>query len=379
MPDTIVPLAPATSEIAPPFAGDYRTARALFLAGAEAAGAELVTHENPAPGPDGLPVQTDVALLGDPNAGHVLLINTATHGVEGFCGSGALVGWLDRFAGPTPSPLPDDVRLVAIHAINPHGFAWVRRVTEDNVDLNRNFMDHAAKPWPKRPEYGAIHQHLVPESWDDATLARHDKALEAYAEKHGAYALQSAATGGQYDHADGLFYGGRKAGWSNRTFRRILDDHVKGASRIAFLDIHTGLGPYGYASLLGTIAPRMKPYLSSRGATLGNFMAEPPKTQGGLSAPLTGVIGSAVRGIASGAEMTSLTIEFGTYPIREVLRALQADNWLHLHGDVDSAQGRTIKAGILEHLFPQDSQWREMVALRSRQLLDRTAEGLGAA
>ncbi len=29
-----------------------------------------------------------------------------------------------------------------IHALNPYGFAWTRRVTEDNVDLNRNFVDH---------------------------------------------------------------------------------------------------------------------------------------------------------------------------------------------------------------------------------------------
>ena len=48
-----------------------------------------------------------------------------------------------------------------------------------------------------------------------------------------------------------------------------------------------------------------------------------------LSAPLTGPIGSAARRAGSGAEMTSLTIEFGTYAVREVLRALQADTGLH--------------------------------------------------
>ena len=32
------------------------------------------------------------------------------------------------------------LRCVLLHALNPFGFAWRRRVNEDNVDLNRNFL-----------------------------------------------------------------------------------------------------------------------------------------------------------------------------------------------------------------------------------------------
>jgi len=35
-------------------------------------------------------------------------------------------------------------------AVNPHGFAWLRRVNEDNVDLNRNFIDFPQPPCKTR-------------------------------------------------------------------------------------------------------------------------------------------------------------------------------------------------------------------------------------
>ena len=88
------------------------------------------------------------------------------------------------------------------------------------------------------------------------------------------------------------------------------------------------------------------------------------------------MVGGAVRRELAGAEITSVTIEFGTYPVRDVLRALQADNWLHLRGDPDSDLGREIKADIRRRLFPDEDDWNEMVHVRARQLLRRAVAGL---
>jgi hypothetical protein len=69
----------------------------------------------------------------------VLVTISATHGIEGFCGSGAQTAW---YATGAWREIPPDVAQLHLHAVNPHGFAWLRRVNEDNVDLNRNFVDH---------------------------------------------------------------------------------------------------------------------------------------------------------------------------------------------------------------------------------------------
>ncbi|MBM3573610.1 MAG: DUF2817 domain-containing protein, partial [Alphaproteobacteria bacterium] len=188
------------------FARDYADARRKFLAAAKIAGLKVTSFENPAKGPAGERLFTDVARVGSPTAKRVVLINSATHGVEGFCGSGCLVGWLRAGAW---KGLPRGVAMVLVHAINPHGFAWLRRVTEDNVDLNRNFQDFGA-PLPENAAYGELHPVILSEMWDDAADRRRREVFDAFRARHGAMELQRAISGGQYRHADGVFYGGAR-------------------------------------------------------------------------------------------------------------------------------------------------------------------------
>ena len=52
------------------------------------------------------------------------------------------------------------VDVLMLHAINPHGFSHLRRGNEDNVDLNRNFIDWTAPP-PGNAAYADLHPALV--------------------------------------------------------------------------------------------------------------------------------------------------------------------------------------------------------------------------
>ena len=116
---------------------------------------------------------------------------SATHGAEGFCGSGAQVDWLRRGES---SRLPNGVAVLMIHAINPYGFAWLRRVTHENVDLNRNWVDFDA-PLPGNPGYDELAEAIVPASWTDEAQAKAAKVLGAYAEANGFMGLQQALSG----------------------------------------------------------------------------------------------------------------------------------------------------------------------------------------
>src|SRR5215469_7640129 len=145
------------------FSPDYAAARVKFREAAEAAGAALDSYPHPERGPDGGDLSTDVALIGPKTAERVLVMISATHGVEGFCGSGAQVDWLRR--GEAAS-LPSGLAVLMIHAINPYGFAWLRRVTQENVDLNRNWVDFAG-PLPENPGYDALADAAVPAEWTE--------------------------------------------------------------------------------------------------------------------------------------------------------------------------------------------------------------------
>jgi len=354
------------------FPADYREGREAFLSAANNAKAKIKTYAAKAYGPDNDPVYTDVALLGNQDAPNLLLCNSATHGVEGFCGSGIFTGYL---SSTLIHEIPDNVRIVLIHALNCYGFAWLRRVTEENVDLNRNFVDHK-KPHPKNREYSKLHSTVLPKNWNKQTIAESTEKLERYASKHSLYKLQTVLTGGQYDHPDGIFFGGREPTATNKRFMQIVEQHVLGAKHVLFLDWHTGLGPYGNGELLGITRPG-----SEHGDRVNKWfihgLATPSEGQS-LSAPLTGTIGSGLRRRLSETEtdVTSLTVEFGTYSVREVLMPLIADNWLHAKGDPDSELGRKIKAEIRKALYPDENNWKELVWIRGRQIMEQGIKGL---
>src|SRR5215468_4541403 len=101
------------------FGADYTDARARFLAAAKDAGARIATYQHPLRGPGKERLFTDVARLGPDTAQRLLVTMSATHGVEGFCGSGCQVATFRTLRG---TELPADTALVQIHAINPHGF-----------------------------------------------------------------------------------------------------------------------------------------------------------------------------------------------------------------------------------------------------------------
>src|SRR5262252_5152727 len=149
--------------IADYFSANYREARERFCAAAERASARLGRYLLPERhGPQGESLSIDVARLGPERSRDALVVLSGTHGVEGLAGAGCQVGFLtDRLY----EALPSSACALLVHALNPHGFAWLRRVNEDNVDLNRNFRDFAA-PLPDSSDYEALHDLLVPKEWD---------------------------------------------------------------------------------------------------------------------------------------------------------------------------------------------------------------------
>ena len=149
------------------FPADYRQARRNFIAACQKAGVDSIARVHPgAKGPDGKPLFIDSAALGPRGAKKALLLIAGTHGVEGYFGSGAMTGLLRQGLKPPP-----DTRLVLVHALNPYGFAWDRRVNEDNVDLNRNFVDHADPP--DNREYALLADAIAHEKADpDSAGAR---------------------------------------------------------------------------------------------------------------------------------------------------------------------------------------------------------------
>ena len=353
------------------FSSDYDTARRRFLESCAEAGAAVESHQAPAVGPADEPLFTEVAWLGPPAAERVLVTISATHGIEGFCGSAVQRGWLE--AG-LHKDMPTGVALLQIHAINPYGFAWLRRVTEDNVDLNRNFVDHGA-PYPVNQGYEALRDVICPPEWNDAVIAETQGVLDAYAEKHGPRAPQKAISGGQYSHPEGIFYGGGRPTWSHRLLMQVFRDKLGDARHVAVIDYHTGLGPYGYGERICIHEPGSAGLERAQQWYDGDITS--PILGNSASVELTGfnVLGMEAA-LPDTAALTVVALEYGTIPSPEVRLALRADNWLHLYGEPASAQGRAIKDQIRAAFFPDKDDWKEMVWARALETQRQALQGL---
>ena len=358
------------------FSSSYAQARSLFLAAAGAAGLQVEGKPHPLKGRDGEELAMDVARDGHPSADKLLIVSSACHGVEGFCGSGVQIAALqDAQWREHTSRL--GVAVLYIHALNPYGFSHLRRTTHENVDLNRNFHDFS-KPLPVNQAYRDIQSLLLPEEWPPSPA--NSAAIGNYIAKHGEAALQAAITRGQHDFPDGLFFGGIQPTWSNLALREVLRAHARRAGHIAWIDIHTGLGPSGVGERIfagrddAAAVARARNWWGAEGATPVTSIYDGSST----SAFLTGLMWGAAYDECPQAEYTGIALEYGTVPVLDTLRALRAEHWLHVHPEAPPALAAQIKQQMKDAFYTDTDEWKVKVLKQGREVLFQAADGLAS-
>ena len=362
------------SESIQSFSSSYVEARGKFLAAANAAGLFVESHIHPLTGRDGEALALDVVREGPADAAHVLIVSSACHGVEGYCGSGVQVAALGDTAW-RKAARDAGVAVLYLHALNPYGFSHWRRVTHENVDLNRNFHDFA-KPLPMNPGYCEIHPLLLPETWPPT--ADNLSATERYITERGIGAYQAAITGGQHEFSQGLFFGGTAPTWSNLSVRKVLRTHCINAKRIAWIDLHTGLGPSGHGERIYTGANDEATIARARRWWEGGGKTPITSTYDGSSssAPLTGLMWSSVNDECPHAEYTGIAMEYGTLPLTEVLQALRAEQWLQTHPDAPRTQHDEIKQRFLAAFYTDTDEWKSAVLRQAHEVMLQAVSGL---
>ncbi|MCK1727594.1 DUF2817 domain-containing protein [Bradyrhizobium sp. 142] len=338
----------------------------------EAAGAEAAIYPSPARGPRGEELSTDVAWFGDRRAAKVGIMISGTHGVEGYCGSAAQLDWL---AGRGYERLQSDEAMLLIHAINPYGFAWDRRVTQEGCDLNRNFVDFRA-PLPLNEGYDLLADSLVPRELDGPLFVAAEATIEQFRTIHGELAFRKARTSGQYRHPTGMFFGGLGPTVARQTLERIVSDYgIESRQFVLILDYHTGLGPYGYGELQCEQASGLSGYQRAR--TIFGASVTSPDLGTSSSVVLNGTQDDYWQRLLVDRHVY-VCLEFGTYPPEAARPLLRADHWLFAYGreNIEKDVGHEIRRRVKQHYFPESADWKEMVLYRSRQVHRQMIEGL---
>ncbi|KAJ8907211.1 hypothetical protein NDN08_003692 [Rhodosorus marinus] len=236
------------------FSDNYNDARRLFLESARAWGADRLVSVP-------LDEQNRAGLIMDfavknGRSDRVLIHLGGTHGVEGFAGSAIQSAFL-RSSKAQPWDPSKDPTIIFVHAVNPYGFAALRRTNENNVDLNRNFLTDEQRADrlsadPNQHGYEDFEWYLnpayVPRYFDLLSIAG---AVLQRAWRGSKFTRKALLTG-TYQKKRGLWYGGDKLEPSNKLLPETLTSILGGAKGLAkvekviLVDVHTGLGPSGY-------------------------------------------------------------------------------------------------------------------------------------
>jgi hypothetical protein len=359
-----------SDDIAGCFAQTYAEARGKFLGACADAGLDVASHLHPLRGRDGEALAMDVARDGPPDAEGLLILSSACHGVEGFCGSGVQTALLQDAAW-REAVRRAGVAVLYIHALNPYGFSWWRRTTQENVDLNRNFQDFS-RPLPVNADYDTIAHWLVPESWPPS--AEVQGQLERFTAEAGPARLQRAISGGQYRHAQGLFYGGVNPTWSQVTLRHVLREQAQRCTRLAWIDLHTGLGPSGLGERI--FACRDDAAALARARAWWGDDVTSIYDGSSTSALLTGMMWMSAYEECAQAEYTGIALEYGTLPQEAVTEALRADQWLENHPEADDATRDSIKRQLRDAFYTDTDAWKQRIVAQAREAALQGVSGL---
>jgi hypothetical protein len=248
------------------------------------------------------------------------------------------------------------VAVLYVHALNPYGFSWWRRTTHENVDLNRNFHDFS-QPLPANPAYEELAGLIVPPTWPPADAIGAE--LQQFVQKHGMTALQTAISGGQYTHPEGLFYGGRNPTWSQVTLRHVLRDHATRCKQLAWIDLHTGLGPSGVGERIFACADDAAALKRAR-AWWGPCITS-IYDGSSSSAPLQGLMWLSAYQECAQAEYTGIALEYGTLPLMQMIDALRADQWIEVHPEAPQSQRDQIKRQTRDAFYVDTDVWKTQI------------------
>ncbi|QDI90729.1 DUF2817 domain-containing protein [Salicibibacter halophilus] len=313
----------------------------------------------------------------------LIVITTAVHGAEGYAGAALLDFFIDHY---TTQLNPNTVGLRLVHAVNPWGMRHRRRVSENNVDLNRNFI----KDWSRisndlNNKFEAERKRFVPSgSITDLKKERRKfyRKVPLRIFSQGMAGLEEAATMGQYNHPTGIFYGGETYEEPVDKFLSRMEQWTRGYQKVIHIDIHTGLGP---ANDLWIQVPDADPrkekelHKSLKDSEINDVQKTDIRRIKGEDAEY---IKDVFSKNSSSPYIFSCLLEFGTIGNRKVdqikaLATVVQENQWYWYGAKKGKDSARIKEDFREMFDPINRGWRQAVIKKGRRAIDLILEKEG--
>jgi hypothetical protein len=313
---------------------------------------------------------------------NLVIVSTAQHGIEGYVGSAMLNIFMDEFA---PRINSENTGLLLVHAINPWGMKNNRKVNENSVDLNRNFIFNDVFDKSINPDFAKLGNLLAPSSparsFAVENLLFTGRTIKALAAT-GISGLTHAALLGQYILPNAMYYGGSGCEEQTAVMQNLFREALEGYQTIIHLDMHSGYGPCHQMSI--TVLP-IELLTSAELSLKFNY----PLVLRGDRKEFYAICGDMIAYFYElqdqkfpSKHVFSCAFEFGTFGdsilarVRS-LRAMIFESQLHWHGAKDKKTAEKIRQEFKELYFPAEPKWREKTLTDCRQAFEGVLTAYG--
>jgi hypothetical protein len=303
---------------------------------------------------------------------NLVIVSTAQHGIEGYVGSAMLKVFTAEFA---PRINPENTGLLLIHAINPWGMKHGRKVNENGVDLNRNFILNGVFDKSVNPQFSNLRNFLAPSyrahSFGIENLFFVTRIIKALITE-GASSISTAALLGQYVDSKAMYYGGDRQEEETQVVIRLFREALENYQNVIHLDQHSGYGPrYQMSLTLVPPEPRTSAELSAKfhyPLVLKGDNQEFYETHGDMCACLYELRNAEF----PEKPVFATAFEFGTYGeslMQRIhsLRTMILESQLYWHGAANKATVQKIRHDFQQLYFPAQAKWREKALADGRR------------
>lgn len=310
----------------------------------------------------------------------LFVLTSGLHGIEGYAGSSVQQMFLNEIVG---SMNLDELGLLIVHGINPYGFKFNRRVTENNIDLNRNCKADDRLYEIKNEGYTYLNPWL--NSTKKVSLTKFDHFFfPFYAVKkiieHSMASLRQSILQGQYQFEQGIYFGGKELEESIKDLTIIIKKTAEPYEAVFCVDLHTGYGQNGtlhlFQSPIEDQAKKEKVEQIFKGYVIDWGDAKDFYN-------VTGDFLAYLGHVFQDKYYLPMAFEYGTLDTRKVFGSIKA-----LHNVMIENQGvhygyatiedeKETKKRFAEGYYPSSERWRSKVIEDSRKMLRHALKNYG--
>ena len=303
---------------------------------------------------------------------NLLILVSGVHGVEGYVGHAVQKMFVDNYLD---NEMVENTGVLLIHAVNPYGFKYTRRVTENNVDMNRNSPSTPDLYDIRNEGYTQVYDLINPQKKvRTRSLENRFFFVKAINEirKASLPVLRQAVLQGQYTYPEGLYFGGKAPEPQIEVLEPVIARISQPYNRIMVLDLHTGYGERGKLHLFPN--PMEDNERERLEYMFEGFSIDWGDTEDFYT--VTGDFVSFVGALNPEKEFYPMVFEYGTLNSQTTMGSLKSihimilENQGHQHGYASARDSIRVKADLLEMYYPASENWRNYSMQQTRDVLD---------